>query len=53
MDDNELAFLEHMQQLEAEYINYCIKCIPNQTPKSFNEWMHTEPTQTSNDNLPF
>jgi len=39
--------------LESEYIKYCIKCIPNQTPKSFNEWIHTEPTQTSNDDLPF
>ena len=43
-----------MKETQTLYTNYCNHCKQNNiTPKSFNEWMHTEPTQTSNDDLPF
>jgi hypothetical protein len=38
---------EKIEKIETLYTNYCKHCKENNiTPKSFNEWMHTEPTCT-------
>ena len=54
---NFLEQLEHKydylyQQLQEDYDKYLQDILPK-TPKSFYEWIHTEPTHTSNDDLPF
>jgi hypothetical protein len=58
--DEEMNFLEsleqsddyHYQQLQEDYLQY-LQDIQPKTPKSFNEWIHTETPPPTNDDLPF